>query len=212
MVNIKTFVFNPFMENTYVLYDRSGECIIIDAGCHEAPERAELEDFIEENHLNPVRLVNTHCHIDHVLGVAYLKDKFEIPFSIHRSEEKILKATPMQGTFFGIDPGRVAEPDHFLEDGDALSFGESSLMAIHVPGHSPGSLVLHFPEDGFLIAGDVLFSGSIGRTDLPGGDHETLIRSIHDKLLVLDNGTRVYPGHGQDTTIGLERDHNPFLR
>jgi glyoxylase-like metal-dependent hydrolase (beta-lactamase superfamily II) len=212
MINIETFVFNPFMENTFILHDRTRECIIIDAGCYEPSEREELEEFIEINNLNPVGLVNTHCHVDHVLGVAYLKEKFNIPFSIHQSEEKILKASPMQGNFFGIDPGPAALPDHFLEDGDVVSFGESTLKAIHVPGHSPGSLVLYSPDDGFMIAGDVLFRGSIGRSDLPGGDHDTLIKSIHDKLLVLDADTVVYPGHGQETSIEFERDHNPFLR
>lgn len=211
MINIETLVFNPFMENTYVLHDETGECIIVDAGCYEDAEKKEIEDFIRDNDLKPVKLVNTHCHVDHVLGVAFLKERYGIPFSIHQLEKELLNNTPAQGSFFGLDPGPPAQPDDYIGEGDIISFGKSSLQAIHVPGHSPGSLVLHSDQDGFILAGDVLFRGSIGRTDLPGGDHETLIRSIREKLLVLDPYTRVCPGHGQDTRIGIETDHNPYL-
>lgn len=211
MINIKTLVFNHFMENTYVLYDETGECIIVDAGCYELDEKKEIEDFIGENELKPVKLVNTHCHVDHVLGVSYLKQKYGIPFIIHSLEKALLNNTPTQGSFFGLEPGPPAEPDDYIGDGDIISFGKSSIKAIHVPGHSPGSLVLYSEQDGFMLAGDVLFRGSIGRTDLPGGDHETLIRSIQGKLLVLDPDTVVYPGHGQETSIGIESDHNPYL-
>ncbi len=211
MINIETFVFNPFMENTFILFDDSRECIIVDAGCYEEEERKEIAGYITDNDLKPVRLVNTHCHVDHVLGVSFLKEKFGIPFCIHSLEKPILSATPMQGNFFGLEPGSAAEPDELLEDGAIISFGGSDLNAIHVPGHSPGSLVLYSERDAFMLAGDVLFRGSIGRSDLPGGDHETLVRNIREKLLVLDPGIKVYPGHGPETTIGQEKDHNPFL-
>ena len=126
-------------------------------------------------------------------------------------EQVLLNATPSQGNFFGLDPGPPAEPDGYITDGDSISFGDSSLKAIYVPGHSPGSIVFYCEQDNFLLAGDVLFRGSIGRTDLPGGDHDLVIRTIKEKLLVLDPGTAVYPGHGQHTSIGIEKDHNPFL-
>ena len=212
MISIEIFVFNPFMENTYILHDRTGECIIVDAGCYAQSEKQELDKYIQGSNLRPVGLVNTHGHIDHVLGVAYLMDRYGIPFNIHHKERKILKAIPTQANFFGLDPCPVPEPGSFLEDADSVFFGESALKAIHVPGHSPGSLALLSINDNFLLAGDVLFRGSIGRTDLPGGDHDTLIESIHTKLMVLDPDTKVYPGHGQDTSIKTERDHNPFLR
>ena len=212
MISIETFVFNPFMENTYLLFDHTGECIIVDAGCYEKEEKEELTDFISEKGLTPVRLVNTHCHVDHVLGLAFLKSRYDIPFSIHKLEKPLLHATETQGKVFGLVAGPAAVPDDFLEDGDRITFGESSLGAIHVPGHSPGSLVLYCREDAFMLSGDVLFSGSIGRSDLPGGDHETLVHSIHEKLMVLDPDTRVFPGHGPDTSIASERDSNPFLQ
>jgi hydroxyacylglutathione hydrolase len=211
MIQIETLVFNPFMENTYVLYEDSGECIIFDAGCYEENEKDELLKFIDDNNLKPVELINTHCHVDHVLGVSYLKEKYKIPFRIHELEKNILKATPSQGSFFGLNPGPAAEPDGFINEGDSISLGKSSLSAIHIPGHSPGSLVFYSQDDSFLLSGDVLFRGSIGRTDLPGGDHDKLLQSIHEKLLVLDPETMVYPGHGQHTSIGIEKDHNPFL-
>ncbi len=211
MISIETFVFNPFMENTYLLSDSSGECIIVDAGCYEQEEREKLAGFIEAGNLKPVGLVNTHCHIDHVLGVAYLKERYGIPFSIHRQEELLLRNTEAQGNFYGLETGPPARPDRFLADGDPVTFGESSLRAIHVPGHSPGSLALYSPDEKFILGGDVLFRGSIGRTDLPGGDHGTLINSIHEKLLVLDDGTRILPGHGPETSIAIERNTNPYL-
>jgi glyoxylase-like metal-dependent hydrolase (beta-lactamase superfamily II) len=211
MISIETFVFNPFMENTYLLHDDTGECIIVDAGCYEEAEKKEIREYIKDSGLNPVRLVNTHCHVDHVLGVRFLREKYQVPFCIHPLEKPILAATPMQGNFFGLEPGPAADPDEFFEDGAVITFGRSALQAIHVPGHSPGSLVLYAEGEGFLLAGDVLFRGSIGRSDLPGGDHETLVQHIREKLLVMDPGIVVYPGHGPETTLGEERDHNPYL-
>lgn len=211
MINIETFVFNPFMENTYILHDRTYECIIVDAGCYEQPERDQVETFLRENELKPVRMVNTHCHVDHVLGVAFLKERYSIPFSIHPFEKRLLEATQIQGNFYGLNAGPPTEADDYLEGGDKIFFGDSELRALHVPGHSPGSLVLYSEKDSFLLAGDVLFRGSIGRSDLPGGDHETLVDSIREKLLDLDPATVVYPGHGPETTIGFERDNNPYL-
>lgn len=212
MINIETFVFNPFQENTYILYDHTGECIIIDAGCQEQEEKDQLWDYIEEHGFKPVKLVNTHCHIDHILGVAFFSQKFDLPFYIHPREKSILSASMNQADLFGLSLELPPEPAGFLNDGDVLRFGESSLKLIHIPGHSPGGIVLYSPEQTFILSGDVLFRGSIGRTDLPGGDHDSLVNGIREKLLGLDPDTRVYPGHGPHTSIGEEMESNPFLR
>ncbi|MFC2115134.1 MBL fold metallo-hydrolase [Bacteroidota bacterium] len=212
MINIETFVFNSFQENTYLLYDHSGECIIIDAGCQEPEEKALLLDYIEEHGFKPVKLVNTHCHVDHVLGVAFLAQEFDIPFYIHPSEKPLLSMSMGQAEFFGFTMERPPEPKGFLNDKDLLRFGESSLELIHIPGHSPGGILLHSREQKFILSGDVLFSGSIGRSDLPGGDHDGLVHGIQEKLMGLDPDTVVYPGHGPHTTIGEEKESNPFLK
>lgn len=211
MINIETFVFNPFQENTYILFDHTGECIIVDAGCQETEEKEQLLDYIEDHGFKPVKLVNTHCHIDHILGVAFLSQKFDLPFYIHSLEKPLLSASMKQADFFGLSLELPPEPEGFLDDGDVLRFGESSLELIHIPGHSPGGILLYSPERKFILSGDVLFRGSIGRTDLPGGDYESLVNGIREKLLGLDPDTRVYPGHGPHTSIGTEKESNPFL-
>lgn len=211
MINIETFVFNPFQENTYILYDHTGECIIIDAGCQEQEEKEQLLDYIEDHGFKPVKLVNTHCHIDHILGVAFLSKKFDLPFYIHSREKLLLSESMKQADFFGLSLELPPEPGGFLNDGDVLRFGESSLELIHIPGHSPGGILLYSPEQKFILSGDVLFRGSIGRTDLPGGDYESLVNGIREKLLGLDPDTRVFPGHGPHTSIGTEKESNPFL-
>lgn len=212
MINIETFVFNPFQENTYLLYDHTGECIIVDAGCKQQAERNKLTAYMEEHGFRPVKLVNTHCHVDHIMGVAYLARKFGLPFLIHPAEKSLLPHSMKQADFFGLSLEPPPEPQGFLNEGDVLGFGESELEVIHIPGHSPGSILLHCPGQKFLISGDVLFRESIGRTDLPGGDYESLVGGIREKLLPLDPATRVYPGHGPSTTIGDEKTRNPFLR
>jgi glyoxylase-like metal-dependent hydrolase (beta-lactamase superfamily II) len=211
MINIETFAFNSFQENTYLLYDHSGECIIVDAGCEDEAEREQLTAYIEEHGFRPVKLVNTHCHVDHILGVAYLAEKYKIPFFIHPEEKVLFTHSRSQADFFGLKLDTPPEPEDYLVDGDVLEFGESALKIIHVPGHSPGGILLHCPEQKFLISGDVLFLQSIGRTDLPGGDYNSLVGGIIEKLLILDPDTRVYPGHGPPTTIGEEKASNPFL-
>jgi hydroxyacylglutathione hydrolase len=211
MINIETFVFNSFQENTYLLYDHTGECIIVDAGCHEEQEKDELTDYLDDQGLKPVKLVNTHCHVDHILGVAYLARKFDLPFIIHPEEKSLFSHSRSQAEFFGLSLEQPPEPKAFLNDGDVLSFGESTLNVIHIPGHSPGGILFHSSEQNFLISGDVLFRQSIGRTDLPGGDYDSLIGGIQTKLLGLEPETIVYPGHGPTTTIGEEKNTNPFL-
>jgi glyoxylase-like metal-dependent hydrolase (beta-lactamase superfamily II) len=209
---VEFFTFNPFQENTYLLYDETGECIIFDPGCYDEREKARLLSFIEGNNLKPVRLINTHCHIDHVFGNLFVSKTWNLPLEIHRDELPVLEAAPLLAPYFGV---KILEPSpapgHFIEDGDYIVFGKSKLKAILTPGHSPSSLSFYCEEDKFLIAGDVLFRESIGRTDLPGGDYDTLIKSIKEKLLPLGDDVRVYPGHGPSTTISHERRHNPFF-
>ncbi len=212
MINIKTFVFNAFQENTYLLSDSSGECIIIDAGCEEPSEKDELADYLEDNGLKPVKLVNTHCHIDHILGVAYLAKKYDLPFYFHESEKALFSHSQNQADMFGLSLELPLEPAGFLNDGEKISFGESILELIHISGHSPGGICFYDEAGKNLISGDVLFLESIGRTDLPGGDYDSLIGGIKEKLLGLDPDTVVYPGHGPTTTIGHEKESNSFLR
>lgn len=212
MIKIKSFTFNPFMENSYVLYDETKECIIIDPGCYEAHEQQELKSFIEEQELKVVKLVNTHCHIDHVLGNAFVKDTYQVPLILHRIEEEVLRAVKVYAPQYGFAQYQETQADEFLEEGDTLSFGQSELEVLFVPGHAPGHIALVNKAQKICLSGDVLFQGSIGRTDLPGGDMDTLLQSIREKLFVLDEETTVYSGHGPTTTIGFEKKHNPFLQ
>jgi glyoxylase-like metal-dependent hydrolase (beta-lactamase superfamily II) len=211
MLQIKKFTFNPIQENTLVVYDETGECVIIDAGCHFENERRELDKFIEANDLKPVRLINTHCHFDHLMGVTHCRQKYKLPFEIHINEASHVGIAAEQGDFFGVPMEPVDAPDSFFKEGDRLTFGHSYLKVIEAPGHSPGGVVFYNPEAKILIAGDVLFYGSIGRTDLPGGSFEQLTGNIKTKLLTLPEETVVYCGHGPETTIGFEKKNNPFL-
>ena len=215
MAAIATFVFNPFQENTYVLYDNSGQCVVIDPGCYAQTEAEKLLGFIEEKGLKPMRLLNTHCHIDHILGNGLIKQEYDLLPEIHEKEVPVLEQAPASGEFFGVKM-RWESPQHhpnFLKEDHTITFGEGvQLKVLFTPGHTPGEVCFYDEAGGYLIGGDVLFYGSIGRTDLPGGDHDTLIKSIKEKLLPLPDETVVYSGHGPETTIGHERRHNPFLR
>ena len=212
MVKIKSFVFNDFQENTIVLSDESNRCIFIDPGCFVEQERKELDNFLKDNNLTPEMIVNTHCHVDHILGNNYLVDKYNLPVYAHVSDEKLIATAKEYAKLFGLNISSPPAVTSYLKDGDTLSFGNSSLSVIHVPGHSPGSIALYHLEQKFIIAGDVLFYGSIGRTDLPGGNYDMLINSIRQKLLTLPGDVIVYPGHGPVTTIQQEHDTNPFLQ
>ena len=211
MIQIKKFTFNPVQENTFVLYDETGECVIVDAGCYFENEQEELSLFISDRKLNPVKLVNTHCHFDHILGVTFCRAQYNIPFFAHKADEFLIEDAVSHGDMFGVPVEPIDPPDHYLEEGQQLEFGSSSLEILHVPGHAPGSLVFYQPNQKFMIAGDVLFYGSIGRTDLPQGSFEQLTSNIKSKLLVLPEETVVYSGHGPETSIGFEKKHNPFL-
>jgi hydroxyacylglutathione hydrolase len=212
MVQIKTFVFNPFSENTYLLSDETGEAIIIDPGCYDQSEYKKLTDYITANNLTPVKIVNTHAHIDHVLGVAALKRKYNIPFYLHLLDEPVLKAVKSYASNYGFAVFDEPEIDHYLKEGESVTFGNTTLKVIFVPGHAPGHVAFVNDEQKFVMGGDVLFHLSIGRTDLPGGDHATLLSSIRTQLFTLPDDYQVFPGHMQSTTIGFEKKHNPFFR
>lgn len=211
MIKVHYFTFNPFQENTYILFDDTKECIIIDPGCSDGNERKALEHYIKQEDLQPVKLVNTHCHIDHVLGNKWVAEKYGIELYMNEADLKNLKATVAYASVFNLVCDESPEPSHFLNEGDRLQFGNSELSILFTPGHSPGSISLYAEKEGFVIAGDVLFRESIGRTDLPGGNMDTLLNSIQNKLFTLPDQTIVLSGHGEQTTIAHEKLHNPFL-
>jgi hydroxyacylglutathione hydrolase len=211
MIRIKIFEFNPFQENTLILFDETKQCLIIDPGCYNPEENKELTDYIEKELIVPKAIINTHGHVDHLLGCKFIHDKYKVPFYTHKDDIVLIERAQEFGALFGIKVAPPPLPDYFLSDGQKFSFGNSELLISHVPGHSPGSIAIYNIEGNFVFTGDVLFRGSIGRTDLPGGNFDTLIESIKSKLLVLPREVVVYPGHGPDTTIGNEIDKNPFL-
>lgn len=210
MLQVRKFTFNPFMENTYVLFDETKNCVIIDPGCVEKEEENELTEFIQNNQLVVKQLINTHCHIDHVLGNAFIKRKFNVPLIIHPIEEPMLRAVKSYASNYGFFQYQDSTPDSFLNEGDQLVVGNQKLDVLFVPGHSPGHIALYDAATKILIGGDVLFENSIGRTDLPGGDYDTLINSIHQKFFTLPDDVTVYCGHGSETSIGFEKRTNPF--
>ncbi len=212
MIHVKSFTFNPFSENTYVLYNPQRQCVIIDPGCYEPSEKLEITTFIKDNKLNPVRLLNTHCHIDHVLGNKYVAETFNLQLSIHKSEKMLLDAAVDYGANWGIFMEASPSPATYIDEKSVVDFGKSQLKILHTPGHSPGSICFYSEVDKFVISGDVLFRTSIGRTDLPGGNHDQLLRSISDIMFALPDDTVVYSGHGPSTTIGYEKEHNPFMQ
>lgn len=211
MIHIKAFTFSPISENTYVLYNNDGKAIIIDPGCYFPNEQETLKDFLTDNSLTPVYLLNTHCHLDHVFGNKWVHETYGLEPHLHPNEEAMLALAPVSGERWGLPFQNYTGPLHFLNDGDTVLLGETEIQVILAPGHSPGSICFYIPSQGDLIGGDVLFRGSIGRTDLPGGDSETLLNSIREKLWVLPDETVVYSGHGIKTTIGYEKRNNPFL-
>ena len=212
MLTVKSFTFSPVQENTYVLSDEKDACCIIDPGCYFGNERTELEEWVEQEGLTPKYLLNTHCHLDHVFGNKFVYDTWGLPLHIHEKEKAVLDYAPVSGLQWGLPFENYRGPLVFLSVGGVVKWGEDELKVIFLPGHSPGSVGFYCEAQGFLIGGDVLFRESIGRTDLPGGDHETLLRSIRGQLWPLPDDTVVWSGHGEPTTIGWEKAHNPFLR
>ncbi|MBN2213370.1 MAG: MBL fold metallo-hydrolase [Bacteroidales bacterium] len=211
-MNIQSFTVNGFAVNSYLLYDDSNECLVIDPGFYEQYEKDSLTEFITRNKLVPVKVLNTHCHVDHILGNRFVCEHYHIPLSAHKEDQFLLDHALEMGEIFGLKVQPSPPVDIYLNHGDTVRFGNSELKVIHTPGHSPGSISFYNKADSFVIVGDVLFSGSIGRTDLPKGNYETLISSILNELLILPAETAVFPGHGPSTTIRNEHDTNPFLQ
>ncbi len=211
MPRIATFTFSGFQENTYVVHSNDKRCYIIDPGCYTGHERNVLRQYIESSHLLPVAILNTHCHLDHIFGNAFAAATWQLPVWAHRGEVPVLEAAPRVAEAYGV-PMQVSPPiSRFVEAGEVLSLGDLMLQVLFVPGHAPGHVAFYNAAEGYVVGGDVLFQRSIGRTDLPGGDYDTLMRSILDQMLALPDDTVVYSGHGPATTIGEERRQNPFI-
>lgn len=210
MLHVHTFTFNDLAENTYLLYNDAGLCFVIDPGCYYPEEQEELHDFIVHHNLTVTQVLNTHCHVDHVLGNYYVTDRYKVPLFIPKGEESVLKAVKVYAPTYGFHQYHEAEPTGFLTEQTLLTLGGDRIHILSVPGHSPDHLAFYIEAQKIVIGGDVLFRQSIGRTDLPGGNFDTLMKSIHTKLFTLPDDVVVYPGHGPETTIGYEKKHNPF--
>ena len=211
-MNIKIFTFNQFFENTFIISDSTNECIIIDPGCYDKNEKQILQDYILSNNLVPTRLINTHCHIDHILGNNFVSKTWDLELEIHHKDIDLLKNSKNIADLYGfVNYENSPITNKFLVEGDIIEFGKSNLEVLFTPGHAPGHISLYSKNENFIISGDVLFNNSIGRTDLPGGNYRTLIDTIKSKFLCLDDSTVVYCGHGPSTTVGKERINNPFL-
>lgn len=211
-MKIKPFVFNNFAVNSFVIYDEdSKECIIVDPGCITEEEQKVLTQFISENKLTPIKMVNTHCHIDHVAGTKFVVDTYDIPFYAHEGDMENLENTVRAGELYGMRITPPAKVDQFINGGDKVKLGKQFLNIMHLPGHSKGSVAIHAQDEKFVVVGDVLFNGSVGRTDLSGGSLDELMHSIKNVLFKLEDDVTVYTGHGPETTIGNEVRSNPFL-
>jgi len=211
-MNIKIFTFNQFFENTFIISDSTNECIIIDPGCYDKNEKQILQDYILSNNLVPTKLINTHCHIDHILGNNFVSKTWDLELEINHKDIDLLKNSKNIADLYGFVNYETSPiTNKFLVEGDIIEFGKSKLEVLFTPGHAPGHISLYSKNENFIISGDVLFNNSIGRTDLPGGNYNTLIDTIKSKFLCLDDSTVVYCGHGPSTTVGKERINNPFL-
>ena len=211
-MKIKSFIFNPFQENTYVIYDQTKECLIIDPGCYTKEEESILSEFIITNKLKPVKIINTHCHIDHILGNKFASEKWGIELYMHKAELPLLENAENISKTYGLENYKGSPyPKHFLDQGSIITFGNSSFETLFTPGHAPGHICLYNKRNHMLIAGDLIFQKSICRTDLPFGNHETLIKSIINKIFPLPNETQIFCGHGAITNLEYEKANNPFL-
>jgi hydroxyacylglutathione hydrolase len=210
-MEIYRLVFSPIEVNTFILADQSNDCAIIDCGCYDSSEFDELVRLIESKKLNPVLLLNTHCHLDHVFGNRFMLEKYKLKSLSCKEDEINRKKAVQHAALFGLSMNEPPEPGGFITDRQVIPFGSTELTALHVPGHTAGSMAFYSEKNGCVFTGDALFEGSIGRTDLEGGDYDTLINSIQSRLFVLPPATIVYPGHGNQTTIGKERMTNPYF-
>ncbi|HQE12427.1 MAG TPA: MBL fold metallo-hydrolase [Flavipsychrobacter sp.] len=212
MLHIERFTFNPFQENTYLIINEKKDCWIVDPGMYDVAEYQQLTNYISQHQLKPQAIINTHAHIDHIFGVQRLKKEYSISFSIHEKDLPVLQNAVGTAMMFGLDFNQTPSVDSFLKETTSYSLGDDEVEIRFTPGHSPGSVVFYYVPGNWVIAGDVLFQGSIGRTDLPGGNFDTLIQSIRQQLFTLPENTTVYPGHGPATTIAQEKEYNPFLQ
>lgn len=212
MLKLESLVFNPFSENTFIIYDETKECVIVDPGCSNAAEEDRLFGFIDSHQLKPLMVINTHGHVDHVVGNNAVKRRYGIKVAAHLDMHHDFTQAKRQAVWLGMQPvGDIDLPDVDLQDDQEIKVGNGILEVIRTPGHAKGSISLYAPAEGWVITGDALFCRSIGRTDLPGGDFEELRESIRTRLFTLPNETEVFPGHGESTTIGEEKDFNPFV-
>ncbi len=209
---LQKFIFNPFQENTYILSSTTNECIIIDPGCMDAMECASISAFITEHQLTPKRILLTHAHIDHILGLAYIQDTYQIEAECHPAEIDNFESAKVVGDAYGIPYHPAKAPIYSLSHGMEIIFNEYQIRCISAPGHSPGSICFYMEDQQSLLGGDVLFHESIGRTDLPGGNHEQLLNSIQSRIYTLPDETKVYSGHGMETEVGYEKQNNMFIR
>ena len=212
MLTVKAFTFNPVQENTYILYNEKKQCCIIDPGCYFPEEKEKLKSFVSSNALTPELLLNTHCHLDHVFGNKFVHDTWGLILNIHEKEKQMLDLAPASAEMWQLPFQNYQGQLVFIAQDSIINIGDDELEIRFTPGHSPGHLCFYDEADGFAISGDVLFNGSIGRTDLPGGDFDTLINSIQTQLFTLPDNTRIYSGHGPMTTVGLEKMNNPFVK
>ncbi len=212
MLHVHRFTFNAFQENSYVIYNETGDCCIIDPGCNSSIEEKQLIHFIQQKKLKPVYLLNTHCHLDHIFANRFIADHYGLKLHIHPEEQNVLRFGPASASMYqqqlNIYDGEIL----FIDEIDIIKMGDDEMNILFTPGHSPGSISFYSKADKFIISGDVLFEGSIGRTDLPGGNFEILAQSIRKKLYTLPEDVIVHPGHGDSTTIGVEMRTNPFVQ
>lgn len=211
MITLDTLVYNSFSVNTYILSDEEHNCIVVDPGCYTTQEKNHFDEYIAKRKLKISKVLITHCHIDHVLGISHLEDKYNMGASIHPEGVEFLRASVGYASMFGFDLERTVKAKEFINEGDLVMLDDNRLEFLYTPGHADGSLCIVCHHDKFVITGDVLFAGGIGRTDLPTGDFQLLMDSIHNKLMTLPEDYRIYPGHGPDSTIGYEKNHNEFL-
>lgn len=211
MFTVKAFTFSPIQENTYLLYNEKGKALIIDPGCYFDEEREMLRSFLQQNNLDLQLLLNTHCHLDHVFGNKWIHETFGLLLHIHQKEKQVLDFAPASGLMWNMPFDNYNAELKYIKEEEEILLEDDRLKILFAPGHSPGHVCFYCKEQGFVIGGDVLFRQSIGRTDLPGGNHEMLIQSIKTQLFTLPDETIVYSGHGPATTIGYEKKHNPFL-
>lgn len=212
MLSLQSFTFNAFQENTYVIYNEKKQCLIVDPGMYASEEVSQFCKYIDDNKLKPEAIINTHAHLDHIFGVNALKAEYNIPFCIHKADLPVLNGAAGSAMLFGFSRFKdIPKADEYIADSIMYQLGDDEVKILFVPGHSPGSIAFYYAQDNWVISGDALFNGSIGRTDLPGGNHNQLLDSIKDKLFTLPEETVVHSGHGPTTQIGIEKATNPFL-